>query len=129
VCWVPTTGRASNADGCAELARDYLHRTTALEVVGGVLSPVHDAYGKRDLLPGTHRVAMCQCAVRASDWITVSDWEVQQSGWTRTRQVLEQLAAQVNAERPRKRPIGTDRHTQRDTGRPREMEGLPATAP
>ena len=32
---------------CAELARDYLQRNLRLSVVRGLISPVHDAYGKK----------------------------------------------------------------------------------
>ena len=30
-----------------ELARDFLQRTRNIAVVGGILSPTHDAYGKK----------------------------------------------------------------------------------
>jgi len=30
----------------SELARDYLHRSTNCQVVAGLVSPVHDKYGK-----------------------------------------------------------------------------------
>jgi len=32
---------------CVELARDFLHRMGGYDVIGGVISPVHDAYGKQ----------------------------------------------------------------------------------
>lgn len=31
----------------AELARDWLHSTGKYAVEGGIISPVHDAYGKK----------------------------------------------------------------------------------
>ena len=30
----------------SEIARDFLHRTTNYNVVAGLMSPVHDKYGK-----------------------------------------------------------------------------------
>lgn len=30
----------------AEKARDYLHKTGRFIVIGGIISPVHDSYGK-----------------------------------------------------------------------------------
>lgn len=34
-----------------------------INVCGGIISPVGDAYKKVGLLPSQHRVAMCQAAV------------------------------------------------------------------
>ncbi|XP_063834614.1 nicotinamide/nicotinic acid mononucleotide adenylyltransferase 1 [Ostrinia nubilalis] len=68
-----------------EIARDYLHSSGLASVVGGIVSPVHDAYGKKDLVAAQHRIAMLKLALRSSSWIKVSEWETQQSGWTRTR--------------------------------------------
>lgn len=59
------------------------------EVIGGIISPVHDAYGKKGLIPQTHRLAMVKLALKTSDWIRVSDWETQQEGWTRTKNTLQ----------------------------------------
>lgn len=32
----------------AEIARDHLHRMGQHVVIGGIISPVHDAYGKKN---------------------------------------------------------------------------------
>lgn len=53
----------------SELARDYLHSCGLYEVVGGIISPVNDAYGKKDLVPAKHRCEMVDLALRSSDWI------------------------------------------------------------
>lgn len=58
-------------------------------VVGGVISPVHDAYGKKDLASSTHRCAMLRLALQNSDWIRLSHWETQREGWTKTRVILQ----------------------------------------
>jgi nicotinamide mononucleotide adenylyltransferase len=53
-----------------ELARDFLQRTTRFRVVRGIISPVHDAYGKKGLVGAHHRLAMCRLATQSSDWVT-----------------------------------------------------------
>ncbi|KAI4472644.1 hypothetical protein M0802_016618 [Mischocyttarus mexicanus] len=72
-----------------EIARDHLHRMGNHVVVGGVISPVHDAYAKKDLAPITHRCAMLRLALQNNDWIRLSSWETRQSGWTRTKLSLQ----------------------------------------
>jgi nicotinamide mononucleotide adenylyltransferase len=55
----------------------------------GIISPVHDAYGKKGLVPQTHRLAMLKHALDSSEWIRLSDWECRQNEWTRTRNTLQ----------------------------------------
>lgn len=77
-----------------EMARDELRlgvgcpRHPRLFVVGGLLSPVSDAYNKPDLAPADHRIAMCRLAVASSDWITVDAWEARQAQYQTTLRVL-----------------------------------------
>jgi nicotinamide mononucleotide adenylyltransferase len=91
-----------------EVARDTL-RKQGLQVVGGVISPVHDGYGKevrfflhqvkvfllkfskctQDLAKGEDRLELLQLSTSDSDWIRVSDWEVNQSEWQCTVKVLQ----------------------------------------
>lgn len=66
-----------------------LRETKLFEVVGGIVSPVHDGYGKKSLVPQNHRLTMCQLATKSSAWISVSPWEIEQAQWTPTRKVLE----------------------------------------
>ncbi|NXC20556.1 NMNA2 adenylyltransferase, partial [Corythaeola cristata] len=54
----------------SERARDYLHKTGRFIVIGGIVSPVHDSYGKTGLVSSRHRLTMCQLAVQSSDWIS-----------------------------------------------------------
>ncbi|KAJ2941594.1 hypothetical protein O0L34_g14648 [Tuta absoluta] len=68
-----------------EIAKDHIHSLGLGTVVGGIVSPVHDAYGKKDLVAAHHRIAMLKLALRSSQWIKVSEWETQQTGWTRTK--------------------------------------------
>ncbi|XP_066580904.1 uncharacterized protein Nmnat isoform X2 [Prorops nasuta] len=72
-----------------ELARDHLHKMGSCIVVGGVISPTHDAYGKQDLVNAAHRCAMLRLALQNSDWIRLSTWETRQNGWTRTKASLQ----------------------------------------
>ncbi|KAL6104373.1 nmnat3 [Pungitius sinensis] len=67
-----------------ELARDHMHSTGQYQVVGGIVSPVSDGYGKQGLVLAKHRVAMAKLALRSSNWVTVDDWESQQPDWTET---------------------------------------------
>uniref|UniRef100_A0A8C3GUK4 Nicotinamide/nicotinic acid mononucleotide adenylyltransferase 2 n=1 Tax=Corvus moneduloides TaxID=1196302 RepID=A0A8C3GUK4_CORMO len=72
-----------------ERARDYLHKTGRFIVIGGIVSPVHDSYGKTGLVSSRHRLTMCQLAVQSSDWIRVDPWECYQDTWQTTCSVLE----------------------------------------
>lgn len=84
-----------------EEARDSIERTIGPSgvryvVVGGYLSPVHTAYGKKSLAPAVDRLAMASAAVADSDWLMVDSWECMcQDGWTRTAEVLEHFANEL----------------------------------
>uniref|UniRef100_A0A8C5YIB9 Nicotinamide nucleotide adenylyltransferase 3 n=1 Tax=Microcebus murinus TaxID=30608 RepID=A0A8C5YIB9_MICMU len=71
-----------------EVARDHLHQTGMYQVVQGIISPVNDNYGKKDLAPSHHRVAMARLALQTSDWIRVDPWESEQAQWMETVKVL-----------------------------------------
>lgn len=58
-------------------------------MIGGVISPVHDAYGKKELESSTHRLAMLKLALQNHDWVKLSNWECKQETWSRTKQVLQ----------------------------------------
>ena len=53
-----------------ETARDHFEivaKDSKIQIIGGFISPVHDAYGKKDLAPSHHRIAMvvftlCPCS-------------------------------------------------------------------
>ncbi|XP_072378590.1 nicotinamide/nicotinic acid mononucleotide adenylyltransferase 3 isoform X1 [Diabrotica undecimpunctata] len=80
-----------------ELARDYLHRMGQHVVLGGVISPVHDGYGKEDLMHSNHRLEMVKLALQNHDWVSYSNWECNQESWTRTREVLQYHQNHINA--------------------------------
>ena len=72
-----------------EQARNYLQlETNQYDVIGGFLSPVHDSYGKKSLIPQHHRERMCELAVQSSAWLSVQQWEMRQKGWTPTAETL-----------------------------------------
>ena len=80
-----------------EQARNYLQfEQNRFDVVGGFLSPVHDAYGKSSLIPHHHRQAMCELAVKDSEWMSVQSWELKQKGWTTTADTLCKYQAAIN---------------------------------
>lgn len=80
-----------------EIARDYFRQMGTHEVVGGIISPVHDAYKKTGLVAATHRINMLKLGLQSSDWIRVSDWETRQDGWTRTKQALHYHQNYINS--------------------------------
>ena len=59
-----------------------------MQVIGGIISPVNDSYGKKDLIPAKHRCQMVRMALEKNDWIQLDTWECQQSSWLETAKVL-----------------------------------------
>lgn len=66
------------------------------DVLGGYMSPVHDAYNKKGLAPAHHRVAMCQLAADTSSLIMVDSWEAAQEQYQFSLHVLQHLEHAVN---------------------------------
>ncbi|XP_038606535.1 nicotinamide/nicotinic acid mononucleotide adenylyltransferase 3 isoform X1 [Tachyglossus aculeatus] len=85
-----------------ELARDHLHQTGRYQVIKGILSPVNDGYGKKDLAAAKHRIAMARLALQTSDWIRVDTWESEQETWTETVNVLRHHHDELLRSPPRK---------------------------
>ena len=85
-----------------EEAKSRLEAQGEVEVIGAVLSPVHDGYGrhmKHSLQAATaaHRVEMARLATASSDWIGVSDWEASLDRWTRVAVALEAYGRALDA--------------------------------
>ncbi|XP_055313314.1 nicotinamide/nicotinic acid mononucleotide adenylyltransferase 3-like isoform X2 [Sitodiplosis mosellana] len=81
-----------------EIARDHFRERAEYEVIGGIISPVHDSYGKPELALGKDRCAMVKISLQTSDWIRLSDWECnEQSDWTRTRISLQYHQNYINS--------------------------------
>uniref|UniRef100_T1GY75 Nicotinamide/nicotinic acid mononucleotide adenylyltransferase 3 n=1 Tax=Megaselia scalaris TaxID=36166 RepID=T1GY75_MEGSC len=72
-----------------EIAKDYFKAHETHDVIGGIVSPTHDSYGKKGLVNGSHRINMLRLGLRSSNWIKISDWEIKQDQWSRTKKVLE----------------------------------------
>ncbi|KAL0966634.1 hypothetical protein UPYG_G00297680 [Umbra pygmaea] len=91
---VPSTPSRTSTCGCLSwpgttyTRRQPVSRSRMAEgqfhVIGGIVSPVSDGYGKQGLVLAQHRVAMARLALQSSDWVSVDDWESQQSDWTET---------------------------------------------
>ena len=78
-----------------ELAKDHLS-AKGIQVLGGIISPVNDAYEKKSLtVKSSHRVKMVNLAVQNYDFVKCSKWEAEQTCWSRTRAVLDQYKSQV----------------------------------
>lgn len=73
----------------SEIAKDHFTEQGTHDVLGGIVSPVHDSYGKKGLCTQTHRLAMTKLVLESSSWIRISEWECQQEAWTRTRNTLQ----------------------------------------
>ncbi|KAM9789833.1 nicotinamide/nicotinic acid mononucleotide adenylyltransferase 3 [Neosynchiropus ocellatus] len=81
-----------------ELAKDHMQNTGQYQVVGGIVSPVSDGYGKRGLVQSKHRVEMAKLALQSSTWVTVDDWESRQPDWTETVVTLRHHFARLQKE-------------------------------
>ncbi|KAL3687159.1 hypothetical protein R1sor_013468 [Riccia sorocarpa] len=79
-----------------ELARDALMED-GFEVIGGYMSPVNDAYGKKGLASADHRIRLCQLACSDSSFIMVDPWEAKQSSYQRTLTVLNRVDHAINS--------------------------------
>lgn len=75
---------------CFELARDAL-TSEGFCVIGGYMSPVNDAYKKKNLLSAEHRIAMCQLACTSSEFVMTDPWEASQDSYQRTLTVLSRI--------------------------------------
>lgn len=82
------------------MARDALDSLDGLQVVGGAISPVSDAYMKPGLAQAVHRLHMCRLAAADSEWICVDGWEAEQPGYTCTLQVLQSVKARIGEHVP-----------------------------
>ncbi|KAK3603033.1 hypothetical protein CHS0354_037782 [Potamilus streckersoni] len=78
-----------------ELARDALNRTGRYNVIAGIISPVCDAYGKKELVPTKHRCAMISLALKTAKWIRLDTWECEQPLWTETARVLSHFRVEL----------------------------------
>src|SRR6202012_1006397 len=89
-----------------EQAKNHLMYSNSfpLDIIAGIISPVHDLYGKKSLIPSHHRIKMCELATEDSSWISVSSWEIQQHNWTRTAETLAKYQEIFNSSHYYDRP-------------------------
>ncbi|MED6185013.1 hypothetical protein PIB30_052930 [Stylosanthes scabra] len=77
-----------------ELARDALN-SEGYCVIGGYMSPVNDAYKKKNLISAEHRIKLCNLACKSSDFVMVDPWEANQSAYQRTLTVLSRVHSSI----------------------------------
>lgn len=82
------------------MANDYFDSSSNFKVIGGILSPVSNGYGKPSLISPKHRLAMCKLASEAHPFITVEPWETLKSDWTPTLDVLKHFDEEIRKEIP-----------------------------
>ncbi|XP_055332715.1 uncharacterized protein LOC129584544 [Paramacrobiotus metropolitanus] len=82
------------------LAKEYLYNKLQWQVLGGLVSPVHDAYRKKGLVSAEHRVNMVKISLNdyKVPWIKLSEWETKQVDWQRTLESLEYHRQMVNSQ-------------------------------
>lgn len=75
----------------SEIARDHFRDAKLGNVIGGIVSPVHNSYRKPNvqLVSDEHRCQMIKMTLLSSEWIRLSNWEIEQKNWTKTLEVLK----------------------------------------
>jgi len=87
-----------------EQAKDY-GMSEKVNIIGGYLSPVSDAYKKQGLVSANHRIRMCELAVESSDFVCVDKWESDQPEYQTTIAVLDHFYFALNKDEPKDNPI------------------------
>jgi len=83
------------------MANDYfdlMEQSRKYKVIGGILSPVSNGYGKASLITAEDRLEMCQLGSEGHPFITVEPWETLKSDWTPTLQVLKHFDEEIRKE-------------------------------
>ncbi|EFA82779.1 nicotinamide-nucleotide adenylyltransferase [Heterostelium album PN500] len=78
-----------------EICKDWCN-DNGMEVLGGYLSPVGDAYKKATLIPMKYRCEMLSLALESSEWLNIDTWEARRPEFTPTRQVMDYIHRAVN---------------------------------
>lgn len=83
-----------------ETARSYIQQNEHVEVIAGVISPAHESYAKEttNLVANNYRRDMVNLSLSSSDWIRLSEWELDQCAWTQSRLVLRYHQVCINLE-------------------------------
>lgn len=87
------------------MAKDHFNKepNSKFAVVGGIISPVSDAYGKPSLIPAKDRMEMCRLACEDDPLITVESWETIKPVWTPTLDVLKHFNEEIHKQFPKVR--------------------------
>ncbi|OQV17544.1 putative Nicotinamide/nicotinic acid mononucleotide adenylyltransferase 1 [Hypsibius exemplaris] len=98
------------------LAKEYLYDKLQWNVLEGLISPVHDAYKKKNLAPSHHRAKMLELAINEHQipWIKLSTWEVEQEGWSKTLDTMDhhQVVLNGSAQLDTTKDVNSDDHVQ-----------------
>ena len=88
-----------------EMANDHFNnqKSSNFSLVGGILSPVSDAYGKSSLIAAKDRIEMCRLACEGHPLITVETWEALKPQWTPTLEVLNHFKEEIQSYFPKVR--------------------------
>ncbi|PRP87709.1 hypothetical protein PROFUN_02409 [Planoprotostelium fungivorum] len=81
-----------------ELAKDYAEDNN-IDLLGGYISGVSDAYKKKGMIDHHHRVEMLERATKDSEWIQVDGWEAAQPNFVTTLVVLTRFYLNINRDR------------------------------
>jgi nicotinamide mononucleotide adenylyltransferase len=79
-----------------ENVKKFMEEKHNFNVIGGYLSPAHDAYNKFGLLNAFHRVNMCELEIENSNWIMVDKWECTQPSFVMQNEVLQHIKEVVS---------------------------------
>ena len=76
----------------------YNHLKDKFEILRGIISPVHDDYGKSSLklVTADDRWAMCTISIADNEWLLVDDWEIKNNTWKPTIDVLNYYHGEYN---------------------------------
>lgn len=79
------------------MAKDHFDKDprSNYSVLGGIISPVSDAYGKSGLISAKDRIEMCQLACEDHSFISTDPWEALKPDWTPTLDVLKYFNTEI----------------------------------
>ena len=78
------------------IREELMVRQQQFNVLGGILSPVSDSYGKSSLINEQDRFEMCRLATEDISWLGVSKVEINQGIWVETKLIFDQLQQAFN---------------------------------
>lgn len=71
------------------MARDHITAIEKVNVIAGIMSPVHELYKEKNVTANVHRRNMINLALSTSNWIRLSELEFQQPHWISNDKVVQ----------------------------------------